>query len=79
VVCGCLDLLVDGLGGYFLGLLRSPLEVVVDTLGGRMERIWNFGFDGVETFDRIVVLVASSRRQSQGKKESSCSLLIQAA
>lgn len=55
MICGCLDLFVDGLGCCFLGLLRRPLEVVVDRLGSRVERIGDLCFDRVESFDRIAV------------------------
>jgi len=55
VVCGCFDLLVDGLGGCFLRLLWRPLKVVVDRLWGRVEWIWNLCLDGVETFDGVAV------------------------
>ena len=55
MIGGCFYFLVDGFGRCFLRLLRRPLEVVVDRLGSRVERIGDLGFDGVETFDRIVV------------------------
>ena len=55
VVRGHLDLFVDGLGGRFLRLLWRPLQVVVDRLGGRLERIWDLRFNGVKALDRIIV------------------------
>jgi hypothetical protein len=55
VVCGRLDLLVDGLGRDFFRLLWGALEIVVDCLRGRLEWIWDLGFNGVETLDRITV------------------------
>ena len=55
VVCRCLDLLVDGLGRDFLRLLWRAFDVVVDRLGGRLEWIRDFRFNGVEALDRVVV------------------------
>jgi len=53
--CRRLDLLVDGLGSYSLRLLWRPFEVVIDRLGGGVERIGDLCLNSVETLDGIAI------------------------